>query len=97
MAIYGVGGKPGTGKTYWCVAHMVKKYFEWDKTHGEYMRLIPFKIFFNHVCHTPICFSRPWLPTYTVYRHSTITSFHPNHPKPERKKTKRNEYRKCFW
>ena len=47
MAIYGVGGKPGTGKTYWCVAHMVKKYFEWDKIHGEYMRRFGVEIVTN--------------------------------------------------
>lgn len=36
MAIYGVAGKPGSGKSYWAVNHIITKFFHWDKTLGEY-------------------------------------------------------------
>lgn len=37
MAIYGIGGKPGSGKTFWCVHHLMSKYYEWNKVHLEFM------------------------------------------------------------
>ena len=36
MAIYHISGKPGSGKTFWCVHHLLNKYYEYNKIHGEY-------------------------------------------------------------
>lgn len=47
MALYGVGGKPGSGKSFWVVHHMVTKYFSWDKIHGEWVRKFPVEICSN--------------------------------------------------
>lgn len=47
MAMYGVGGKIGGGKTYFCCDHLVRKFFTWDKIHSEYMRRFPVEIITN--------------------------------------------------
>ena len=36
MAIRGIGGKPGTGKTVWVIHHLLLKYFEFNKIHQEF-------------------------------------------------------------
>ena len=47
MGCYGMGGKPGSGKSFWVVHHMLTKYFNWDKTHGEWVRRFPVEICTN--------------------------------------------------
>jgi len=47
MAIYGIGGKPGSGKTFWVVTHLLKKYFQYDKVLDEYFPRIPIAIISN--------------------------------------------------
>lgn len=47
MAIYGIGGKPGGGKTFFVCHHMTRKYFEWDKIHCEWVRRFPIEIITN--------------------------------------------------
>jgi hypothetical protein len=47
MAIYGVGGKHGSGKTFWCVQHLVSKYFEWNKIHSEFFKKVQVEIVSN--------------------------------------------------
>jgi len=47
MAIYGIGGKPGSGKTYWVVNHIVSKYFQWDKVLSEWLPKVPVAIISN--------------------------------------------------
>ncbi len=37
MAIYHVGGKPGSGKTFWAVHHLISKYFDYNKIHDEFL------------------------------------------------------------
>lgn len=36
MAIYGIEGKPGSGKTYYCMHHLLKKYFQFDQVLKEF-------------------------------------------------------------
>lgn len=36
MSITGIEGKPGSGKTYYCMYHLTRKYFEFDKVLGEW-------------------------------------------------------------
>ena len=47
MGLYGIGGKPGSGKTFWAVHHIITRYFEWSKIHHEYVRRIPVEIITN--------------------------------------------------
>lgn len=37
MAIYSVTGKPGSGKSFWAVHHLVTKYFNWNEIHREFL------------------------------------------------------------
>ena len=47
MSINFIAGKPGSGKTYWAVHHLVSKYFEWNKIHSEFMPKYGFAIVTN--------------------------------------------------
>ncbi len=47
MAIYGIGGKPGSGKTFWIINHLLGKYFEYNKIHGEWFKKSQFEIISN--------------------------------------------------
>ncbi len=47
MAVYIVTGIPGSGKTYWCVTHILRKYFSFDRVLQEYIPRSDFTIYSN--------------------------------------------------
>lgn len=47
MAIYGVNGKPGCGKTFWVLKHLTQKYFEWSKVFNEWFKKGNFEVVTN--------------------------------------------------
>jgi len=47
MGLYGICGVPGSGKTYWAVHHLVTKYYDWNKLHGEFIKRFQVEIVTN--------------------------------------------------